>query len=291
MKQIVDINIFGYAVGLAGNDSGTAFAPLLLKKSTYLQKLPLKLHWHGVFYIKQGAPRLAAIPDVANVSSKLAEGVCGAAEKGKRFLVFGGDHSSGIGTWSGASRALSAYGDLGVIWLDAHLDSHTTKTTPSCNVHGMTLALLLGHGHKDLKSILHADKKIKPQNVCVIGARSYEEDEVSLLNKLGVRIYFIEEVRDRGLKVVFNEAVQLVSRETAGFGISIDMDLFDPAESPGVGVPEPGGLTGKEFLRCCKGLAQNSHFIGMEIVEFNPLLDQNHKSEQLIAKIIRSIFC
>src|SRR5689334_11037189 len=50
------------------------------------------------------------------------------AERGRRVLVIGGDHSCAIGTWSGVSNAVQHRGSLGLIWIDAHMDMHTPAT-------------------------------------------------------------------------------------------------------------------------------------------------------------------
>ena len=290
MKHSSLIPTFGYAVGLGGNDSGTAFAPLIMQNSPFLNSSPVKLLWKHIFYIKQSAPKLAALPAIAEACTKLAEAVRAATQQKKRFLVVGGDHTSGIGTWSGASTALSKRGDFGLIWLDAHLDSHTPKTTPSNNIHGMSLAVLLGYGDPLLKSILHASQKLKPQNLCIVGVRSYEPEELAFLNKLGVKIYYMDDIRKRGINQILAEAIEHVSKNTVGFGVSIDIDLFDPKDAPGVGVPEPQGISTKQFLKECSVLSQNAHFIGLEIVEFNPMLDQKQKTERLVAALIQTIF-
>ena len=67
-------------------------------------------------------------------------------------LIIGGDHSCAIGTWSGIARSLNETGQesIGLVWVDAHLDSHTFETSSSWAIHGMPLACLLGKGQKSL---------------------------------------------------------------------------------------------------------------------------------------------
>jgi arginase len=283
-----EIATFGYAVGLAAGDMGTAFAPVVIQKSPFCKDLPL--HWRAMCHIKQGLPRLAAIPFVAEVCSHLAKEIKNEVKRHHPFLVIGGDHSSAIGTWSGVSAALEGKGDVGLIWVDAHLDSHTKKTTPSGNIHGMSLAALLGKGNKTLTQVLTPHQKLKPRNVCVIGARSFEPEEVALLEQLQVRIFFGDEVNKKGLSAIMKEAIAIVTKETAGFGLSLDMDSLNPQEAPGVGTPESDGLKASELLKACEGLSKISGFVGLEIVEFNPLLDGEQKTEKLVAALIKSVF-
>src|SRR5665213_879539 len=160
----------------------------------------------------------------------------------KFVSVVGGDHSCAIGTWSGVYDAMHHLGDIGLIWIDAHMDSHTPETTPTNHIHGMPLACLLGYGYPTLTGVLHAAPKFKPENVCLIGVRSYEKGEAALLKHLNVRVFFMEEVQERGFEVVLAEAVQHVNQHTIGYGITLDIDAVDPLEAPGVDVPEPEGI-------------------------------------------------
>lgn len=288
MTNRKEIATFGYAVGLAANDMGTAFAPVVLQNSSFFQKLPLI--WKSIFYIKQGSPHLEAIPFIVEACTKLGEGVKETVKAGHPFLVFGGDHSCAIGTWSGASAALHDKGTLGLIWIDAHLDSHTHETTLSGNIHGMSLAALLGKGDKTLTTLLSDQQKILPENICVIGARSFEVEELELLEGLRVKIYFMEEIRTKGLSTIIAEAITLVTKTTAGFGVTIDVDALDPEEAPGVGTQAEGGLRTDELLKVCPEFVKNPHFIGLEVVEFNPLLDKDQKTERVVAELVGSVF-
>src|SRR5438477_1578804 len=104
-------------------------------------------------------------------------------------IVLGGDHAIAMGTWGGVARGMRG-APFGLIWFDAHLDAHTPQTTPSMNPHGMSAAVLLGHGAPEFRAI--GGGVLRPENLCYIGVRSYEEGELALLRRLGVRIVFME---------------------------------------------------------------------------------------------------
>ena len=87
---------------------------------------------------------LAALPGVIEFNSRLATATANVVRQHRRLLVIGGDHSCAIGTWSGVASAVRDDGPLGLIWVDAHLDSHTPDTSDSGNIHGMPVAHLLG---------------------------------------------------------------------------------------------------------------------------------------------------
>jgi arginase len=186
-------------------------------------------------------------------------------------------------------RALIGAGPIGLIWIDAHMDSHTFATTPSGQIHGMPLACLLGHGEATLTGIDGAEAKLRPEHVCLIGVRSFEVGEAALLHRLGVRVYDMEEIRRRGLSAVFDEALAIVRQGTAGFGVSVDLDALDPAEEPGVGTPVPGGLRRAELADALSHLRGDRGFVAMEIVEYNPRRDRGHATADAAGSLLDAI--
>ncbi len=80
---------------------------------------------------------LRNLTQVATVCNELASKVDHIIEEGRFPLVLGGDHSIAIGTLAGVAKH---YKNLGVIWYDAHGDLNTEETSPSGNIHGMSLA-------------------------------------------------------------------------------------------------------------------------------------------------------
>ncbi|MGD9592365.1 MAG: arginase [Candidatus Berkiella sp.] len=205
-------------------------------------------------------------------------------------IIVGGDHSIAIGTWSGVVDAHQAQGKFGLIWVDAHMDSHTAQTTPSHHIHGMPLATLLGYGESTLVNLTLTGAKLNPADVVLIGIRSFESQEAQLLKNLNVKIYFIDEVNQRGFENVFEEAVNIVSENTKGFGVSIDIDAFDPSIAPGTGVPEPNGIKDVPGVqRALKKVRKNDKLKAIEIAEFDPTRDQDEKTAMLVEKLISAL--
>lgn len=199
----------------------------------------------------------AAEPDdrplwqVAAIAQAVAESVAASLRRGHFPLVIGGDHSCAIGTWSGAHDVLDTRERLGLLWIDAHMDSHTFRTSPSRALHGMPLACLLGHGDPRLTRIGGPDPKLLPQDVCLIGVRSYEWGEAALLKNLGVRIYFMDEVHRRGLAEVCAEAWEQVTRETATSGIASTLTPSTRRRSPASAVPSPAACAATNWRWLC----------------------------------------
>jgi arginase len=286
---IRSIAVIGAASGAGAPDPACGAGPDALRHYRVFHDTPLQhVEWDAILHVPRAA-RDTPLHAVAALDARLAAEVERVLLAGHFPLVVGGDHSCAVGTWSGVHRALAAKGPLGLIWIDAHMDSHTFATTPSGQIHGMPLACLLGHGAAVLTSIDGAEAKLRPEHVCLIGVRSFEAGEAALLHRLGVRVFDIGEVRRRGLTNVFDEALAIVRHGTAGFGVSVDLDVLDPEEEPGVGTPVPGGLRRAELAAALSHLHGDPAFVAMEIVEYNPRRDRGHATADAAGTLLDAI--
>jgi arginase len=229
------------------------------------------------------------LPLVASHAQKLSNAVKRVLQKDQFPVIIGGDHAVAIGTWSAIVTSLNMQQNFGLLWIDAHMDAHVPETSPSHAYHGMPVATLLGYGEEKLVTIENAYAKLDPGHVILMGIRSFEEGEAQLLQRLGVKIYFMEEIQQRGFKTVFNEAMETLRNLTPGFGISIDIDAFDPQDAPGVGSPAAGGLIAKEVLETVHALQVMPQFKALEITEYNPAHDQEGKTAQLIISLLKEM--
>lgn len=285
------IAVIGVASGHGAGDPGCQDGSEVVRALRFLSDLETiddGLHWDEPVRAAQPVPR-DPVDAVQGVVTRLADSVGRHLEHGDFPLVIGGDHSCAIGTWSGVKRVLGAEARLGLIWIDAHMDSHTVATSQTRNIHGMPLASLLGHGDPRLTGVAGAGAKLLPEDVCLIGVRSFESDEAVLLKQLGVRVYFMHEVRRRGLAEVFAEALSRVGRHTRGYGISIDLDALDPAEEPGVGTPVPGGLLRADLTDALALAHGDEKLLAVEIVEYNPYRDDGFVTARAIHDLCQSL--
>ena len=291
------MDLIGAAIGCGAQDDGCKDGPRALLQAGALARLQMpNAHAALVHDIELAtsaghsrSARLAALPGVAGFSRALADATAHSVHAGHVPVVIGGDHSCAIGTWSGVANALRPQGSLGLVWIDAHLDSHTPQTSDSGAIHGMPLAALLGHGASSLTEIRDAAPKLLPQHVVVIGARSYEPAERALLDQLGVRVIDAEEVARVGLRAVMADAIRMVTAGTTAFGVTLDLDAFDPGVAPGVGSPEPGGLTGQDMTQALAACARDARFVAFELVEYNPRHDKGGITARLALDLLGSV--
>jgi arginase len=229
------------------------------------------------------------LKEISEASEELAQMVEEALDDDSIPVVLGGDHSIAIGSVAGVASYYQKKGEkIGIVWLDAHSDVNTPESTPSGNIHGMPLAALLGRGARELTHIAGFAPKVLPENVVVIGARSVDPPERELLRELNIRVITMSELDERGMATIMKEAVEIATRGTIGFHITMDMDFIDPFYAPGVGTPERGGATYRESHLAMEKLADSGKVLSVEITEVNPLFDTTNQTATLAVELILS---
>jgi arginase len=281
------IELIGAAIGEGAGDPGCRAGPRALQRAGLARRL--RARWTRTVLSDPSLRARGALAVVHEFSLRFAACVRDALVRGSLPLVVGGDHSCAVGTWSAVTEVLRERGRVGLVWVDAHLDSHTPQTSPTQAPHGMPLAALMGHGPRELTAIGVAVPKIDPRDVVIVGARSYEAGEAALIERLGVRVMYMDEVRSRGFTACMEEAVALASARTAAWGLSFDLDALDPADAPGTGTPVPEGIALREAIAGLAALAHDPRLAAAEIVEYNPLRDPRGETAQAIAALAAAL--
>jgi arginase len=284
--------LIGAAVGSGAPDEGCADGPQALRDGGLVARLAttgLVADWHEILVAPRRAEGADPLATIAMLDKKLAAITERLVRDDQPFVAFGGDHSAAIGLWSGVARGVRP-GRFGLIWIDAHMDAHTFATTPSQMIHGMPVASLLGHGEPILTGLAGSGAAVAPENLCLIGTRSWEEGEAALLERLGARVIKMPEVDSRGFAAAFAEAIAIASDGTARFGISIDIDAFDPMEIMGTGLHVPDGLYKDDVVHALRELQRQPTLAGIEIAEYNPHHDHNGATAKLIGDMVAAAF-
>ena len=233
--------------------------------------------------LRYKAPILAACDD-------LRKAVHGSLKKGRLPLVLGGDHSIAIGSVAGSTGYFASRNEsLGLIWFDAHGDANTPESTPSGNIHGMSLAVSLGLGDADLVNLGGRAPKVLARNTVLIGIRDIDAGERDILKKSGVTVYTMRDLDERGMRDVVDEAIRVASDGTAGVHLSFDLDVVDPEDAPGTGTPVWGGITYREAHLAMELLSDRAQIVAIDLVEVNPVLDTQNMTGILAAELAQSL--
>ncbi len=228
---------------------------------------------------------------IANVCRALALMTAEAVRAGASPLVLGGDHSLSMGSIAGVATALAERNEkLGVIWLDAHGDINTPETSASGNIHGMPVAHVLGLGDERLSHIAQPSPAVAVENFVMVGLRDLDPPERATIGRLGMTVYTMRDINERGLATIMAEAIHVASRGTGGIHVSCDPDWIDPIEAPGVGTPVRGGATFREAHLALELIADSGRLVSMDLVEINPVLDDRNRTASLAVDLIVSAY-
>lgn len=197
-------------------------------------------------------------------------------------LTVGGDHSIASATIS----ALAAqHPRLGVIWVDAHADANTPRSSPSGHYHGMPAAHLLGWFDKpgelgrdakpaDLRGFEWFRPCIAENKLAYIGLRDVDAEEGRMLRRSGVRVFTMRDVDKYGIARVVEMAIEAVGPDMdCPLHLSLDIDSVDPFFAPGTGTVARGGLNYREIHYICEECALSRRLVSLDLVEVNPALD------------------
>ena len=234
-------------------------------------------------------PNARFLTEIARCCQRLRSRVERILELGDLPLVVGGDHSIACGTVAGVSSWYHAKGrKIGLIWFDAHADMNTPETSLSGNVHGMPLAACLGRGPRDLVELGERTPMVAPENAVLIGIHDVDPAEREVVRSSGIRAFTMREVDMLGMHRVMEEALEIATRDTAGFHLSFDVDGCDPSVAPGVGTPVPGGATLRESHLVMEHAAESGGLLALELTEINPFLDHENQTAQLAVDLALS---
>ena len=201
-------------------------------------------------------------------------------------IMLGGDHSAAIAS---ALASAKVNVDIGIIWIDAHTDYNTFETTLTGNIHGLPLAAITGYKCNELRSY-HNGKIIQPSRTVIVGARSIDEKEKDNLRYAGVTVFSTQDIKEKGIDAVMDEAFKIAGYKTKGVHVSYDIDVIDPYTAPGVSIPEYDGISEEEAMKINEYLVKHiNEILSFDLVEFNPLRDQDRRTEQIALNILTQI--
>lgn len=233
--------------------------------------------------------KLKHLREIKDVCADLAQRVQGILEAGEMPIILGGDHSVAMGSITGFSAYCRQRNETpGLIWFDAHADMNRPETTPSGNIHGMPLAVVLGYGAPELVNLGGFTPKLIPEFCVHVGARDVDAGERELIRELGLRFITMREIDERGMSACMDEAIAIASRASGGYAVTFDVDALDPGDAPGSGTLVRGGLSYREAHLAMEKISDAGGMRSLEVVEINTALDVNNKTAELGVELILS---
>jgi agmatinase len=197
------------------------------------------------------------------------------ARTGAVPMVVGGDHSL---EYPNVAALADVYGKekVSVIHFDSHYDAWWGGS--DLISHGYPVYRLINEGH------------VRAADYIQVGLRSGWTDlEVfQWMRETGMRYHTMAEVERRGWPDMLDRIVAEASEDGRKIHISFDIDVLDPAFTPGTGTPVPGGLTMREAITVVRRLCAESNVVGFDLVELHPALDPTYKTSLNSVHILKA---
>lgn len=257
---------------------------------------------NDVLYEDDNTPNAHHIDGLIRFESDLAYEVYKFLRSNIFPMVIGGDHSIAIGSVSGTKMAYPNE-RLGVVWIDAHADLHSPLTTPSGNVHGMPLSLLMNIEKKGrnkprvytmdtwdrLRKIGMSGPKLLPSDLVFIALRDYEPEEEAIIKEHNIKVITVEDLRKKGADAVVKETMDHLAA-CDRLHVSFDVDSLDPSISIGTGTPVANGLFLDEARALLSGFCADMKTATLDVVEINPALDTGNAMAEAVLTVLEPLF-
>lgn len=191
----------------------------------------------------------------------MIQGYLATVIRDKKFpILLGGEHLISVPVVNELNKH---HQNLAVIQLDAHADFRQAY---------------LGNPLSHATVMRRIADILGGENIFQLGIRSGTREEMRAARKLGSLSGEGDTLRRAAGRPVY---------------LTVDLDLLDPAVAPGVGAPEPGGLTFDECISLISRLS-SLRVVGFDVVELSPPYDPTQQSAMAAAKLVRELilqFC
>jgi len=120
-----------------------------------------------------------------------------------------------------------------------------------------------------------------------VGIRAFSRPELDFARKSGVTMITPQDLRETGI----SKTAQRIRGFLSGFSqsyVTVDIDVLDPAFAPGVGNPEPDGISTDELLTLVDASMQKNT-VGFDLVEVSPQLDSGQTAAVGVKVIFEAI--
>ena len=292
-----NIYIIGVPLDYGSNRRGVDMGPSALRYAGLVEKLQrmnLTCHDSGNIAVPLLEVQMDTqaksdyLNEINAVNESLYYSVLHAHQTGAFPLILGGDHSLAIGS---CLASQDYYQRIGVVWIDAHADFNNFKSTITGNVHGMPLNAIVGKDDGLLNIKARKNRSfVAEKNVVIVAARDLDVAEVKMLRESKITVLSMHHIDKFGMHETMKQAIDIASNGTNGIHVSFDLDAVSPHEAPGVGTPVKGGLTYREAHLAMEILSEAGNVVSLDVVELNPIADNNNATGDLAVTLIESAF-
>jgi len=262
--------VLGVPLDMTGTyRAGTEGGPLAIRKASEDTET---YSWRCNFdFMRIGACDLGDLKIVPGALEKtldrLKVTVSDLVSEGKIPILLGGEHTITVG----AARALTD-SKTGLVVFDAHMDLRDSYRN-----------IKLG----DATCMRRIVELVGSSNLVEVGVRAISDQELRFADASGIAYITSEEIVKGDLSAIVSE----IKEALRGFHkiyISLDFDVLDPSFAPGVGNPEPEGISVRNLLDLLSKIVDH-RVLGFDLSEVNPLFDPSFITARAASHVIYEV--
>lgn len=183
-------------------------------------------------------------------------------KKDRLLVILGGEHLLTYGSFTAFPK------NTGYVVFDAHYDLREEYADIKLS-HAAYLRRIVEENGSD--------------NIIHVGARAFVKEELAFLKEHNIKTISDKQIREGQAPHLLKDFLSTFDSIYASF----DLDVLDPAFAPGVGNPEPVGITSRELFDMISSF-EDLNVKGMDIVELNPTYDTG-ATASIGAKLISKV--
>ena len=199
-----------------------------------------------------------------------------------KVLLLGGCCIPLMGALAGAR---DQRGEIGLVYVDGHLDLYDQSSSPTGEAADMPVAAVLGIGELGLLASMSAPV-VKPQHLSVLGVHDPDEWPVvsHIVEELDLHVVEPPDIAGRTSDVA---TVAVDRAASAGsFWLHLDVDVFDETEFPATDYPMPNGLTLDVGLELLGAIGADDRLVGVSVGCYNPEKDTDGRNGRDVVNLL-----
>ncbi|MFC5357620.1 agmatinase family protein [Azospirillum himalayense] len=219
------------------------------------------------------------LTDMEGTFRRISDTVRTLVSRGIVPVMIGGDHSIAFPNMRGVIEAMGPGKKLGVIHFDAHHDLR--KAHLGAESSGVPFR----------KTLEMPDTLLEGPNLVQIGMAEFTNSPQldDYAQEMGVTVISALEVRERGIRLVVEDALRIAGDGTDAIYLSVDIDVIDLAQAPGTAAPNPFGLPASDLQYALRRIGASGRLVGADLVEISPPFDPRNITGSTGASLILSL--
>ncbi len=285
------VRLLGIPIDSVGGRVGTVFMPAVLRKAGVVDAIGAEdLGDLDVLIEPPDRDPLTGIvgsDSVLSVTRTIRDAVAEDTDLEATTVILGGCCTLAVGAIAGLRDAVG--GDIGVVYVDGHMDLYDGRNSPTGEAADMPLAVALGVGPPAWADAAGGRPLLQPSDVALVGFRDLEEargfGSVTPEDLPGITAIPTEDLRRAGPAETARTAREAVTSGDRRFFVFVDLDILDEAVFPN-DAPVPGGLDWPELGELLAPLVSHPACLGIAVACYNPERDPGGESAARIVELL-----